>query len=916
MAIVLAILLWLNPIAAPIVFAEELTEPTPTETQPTINSEVTPTPAPVSTIDTGDANAQATTETTANTNQDTVAGTITTPEGGCTPPEGQTTCPNDININNSNTAGVTDETNSSATTGQNQESGAQGDVVVTTGDATAAGTITNKINDNTVTLETTPTSTVEQSTEPTATPTQQSASEGQDKSLNVNNNNEATVGNEANISSQTGQNLASENLGDVQLTTGDALALANILNLLNTNIVGSNFEILLLNILGEQDGDINLNELWKQLEKAQGTDSLTLVGETEFSNLIISVQNQNQANLTNEVNVTAGTGENQANQNNNVNLQTGDATALANVTNIVNTNLLGSKFFFGIINILGSINGNLILPRPETFASQIVLQGLEAGGGPVVFDNQNKADIQDNVGALADSGNNQANNNAGENSLVTGNAQAKANSFSLVNLNIWGNNWFFLMFNNLGNWTGKTMGWSSPGGVETPSEGNQINQTGFNQPTGEGQDVVAENLVSDLTFQNQNQASVRNNIQTSALTGGNQANNNQGDVTMQTGNAKAATNLFNLVNLNILGGRWFMGLVNILGDWSGNAIFAYPDVVVGVASNVGEVTPGQTVEYTLHYKNQGYDEAKDVKVEFELPQGTAMIGDSSGIVPTISGSQYSWLIGTLGMGEEKAFVIKIKINDDFAFGESLSFWSKIIPQVRAAANEKEGRVVVYTSISTQDPESDVANNNSSTTTLVYLPEPSSGGDGGAVVDQRQPKLEISAKNNVNDFVYAADTVSFEVIIKNTGEVPAYNSYFLQKLYNGAPEDFGTVKIELGTIEPGKEGKLTFGIKMADGVVIPDGDYRTIAQVIGEAPNGEKVSSNEARTDFKIKVKNALGNLLEAKAIGKEEEVLGSAVATECPKDKDILPYVLLFLLSSGYITTWGKASLEKKLKLK
>lgn len=75
-----------------------------------------------------------------------------------------------------------------------------------------------------------------------------------------------------------------------------------------------------------------------------------------------------------------------------------------------------------------------------------------------------------------------------------------------------------------------------------------------------------------MSFQNQNQASIMNNIKTSAA------------------------NLFNLVNLNILGSRFFMGIVNILGDWSGNTIFAYHDMAVNLTNGSGQVMVGEITE--------------------------------------------------------------------------------------------------------------------------------------------------------------------------------------------------------------------------------------------------------------------------------------------------------------------------------
>lgn len=883
LSLILAILLVANPAAVRLAFAEEIVEQT----------------TPESTITTGDANASAEVDTTANTNQDTIPGEITTPPGDCAPPEGETSCPEDVTISNDNSAQVSDSAGAGATTGENQITGSSGDATITTGDATASGTIENEINSNTVILE----PSAEPSPEPTVSPEVTPAPE-EGQTLSVENNNEGTVANDASVTASTGENLASENLGDAQILTGDALALANLLNLLNTNIVGSNFEVLILDLLNRENGDINLNELWKLILEANGGDSLVLADGTTLSNLQLLVQNQNQADLVNNVNVSAGTGENQANENENVSIGTGDATALANVTNIVNTNILGSQFFFGVINVLGSFEGNLILPRPERFASQ---ENADGSGSAVIFENQNQAEIQDSVLASAETGENEENDNSGNNLIQTGNAQAMANTFSLVNLNIFQNNWFFLIINNLGNWQGKIFGWQVPSSVEEPAEGSQIFELGLNQPTqGVEEDIQIEQTLPLLTFQNQNQAQVENNIQAQTSTGENQANENQGNAAIRTGNARSLANLFNLVNTNILGGRWFMGLVNVLGDWSGNTIFAYPDVTVGISAGTERVIPGETLNYTLSFVNQGHDEALGVNLVFELPEGLSYVSDTSGLTPSISGQTVSWQIGTLTQGEQGSFTIQVKVSSDFNFSESVSWFSKLIPQAYAAENEKEKSIIVNVQISTLDPESDSGNNSSQTTTVVYQPQVSG-------TDPRQPVLEISAWNNVGEFVYPGDTVTFEITVKNKSDVPSYNTRLVQTLYNGVPEDFGVAEFELGTIEPGRGGKLSFGLKLADDGLLPAGAYYTIAQATGHAPNGNLVSSNEARTNFEIKLK-IISSLFEAKAIEKEKgEILGGE-SSQCPKTEDILPYVLLLLLSSAYILSWTKPKLGKGSK--
>lgn len=912
LSFVLALLLAFNPMVVPLVWAEgEEPQEEPQEeptSEPDSLDEAEMEDGGDSTIITGDAESLAEVETTANTNLDCVPGEISAPEDPCTPPQVGTESPEGVEINNDNFADVSDSATSSATTGDNEIIGASGDALIDTGDATAGASIENEVNTNIALFE--DSGGVVEDNEPST--------------VEIENENDGTLVNQADVLADTGENQANENEGNATIETGDALAYANILNLLNTNIVGSDFEILLLNYLQGHEGDIDLNELWQEI-LGEDEEGLKIVGEDLSSFLI---QNNNLANLLNDVNVVAISGENQANENGqDASINTGDATALANVVNFVNLNLVGSKFFLGVVNIFGEFLGDLILPRPEGF-----MNDESQSSTPFVFQNQNLAEVDDLVEAVAETGTNETNNNGGDSFIGTGNATSKANSFVLVNTNIGLNNWFFLLVNPLGSWLGKIFGWSAPEAVEDSVEDQVVFQLGPDSQNG-GEDGGPEDMSNDdlsqNVVQNQNEAHVENDIHVQASTGQNQASGNDGDAEIETGNARALANLFDFINLNIWGSRWFFGLVNILGDWTGNIFFAYPEIAVTLTNGAERVAPGEIHAYTVSFINQGHDEAEDVVLQLELPEGVIFLGDSSGLTPQVSGRNYVWYIGSLGAGQAGAFQIVVQISPDFSPEESPSLLSKIIPVVHAAESETEREIIATASIGTSDPESDLSNNTASAKTIVYFsiseePGPGeeeskdakddgeeSGGEGG--VDQRLPELEITAWNNVGEFVYPGDTVTFEITIRNTGEVPSYDTYIVQELFNGVPEEsFGTAGFEIGTLEPGKGAKLTFGLKLADDGLLPAGPYYTIAQAFGYAPNGSEVSSNEARTEFEIRLRE-VASVFEARAAGKEEEEILGMSSPECPEcETDILPYVLLMILSLLWLVNFGKMRLKKE----
>ena len=77
-----------------------------------------------------------------------------------------------------------------------------------------------------------------------------------------------------------------------------------------------------------------------------------------------------------------------------------------------------------------------------------------------------------------------------------------------------------------------------------------------------------------------------------------------------------------------------------------------------------------------------------------------------------------------------------------------------------------------------------------------------------------------------------------------------------------------------------------------------GNYYTIAQAYGEADDGTGISSNESRTDFKLKVRFSAG-VTEVLAAEDGEEVLGAeTVVRSCPQDQaNVWPYLMLLVLS-------------------
>jgi len=354
-----------------------------------------------------------------------------------------------------------------------EESGEGGDAVIVTGDAEAGVNIVNIVNTNIINsngwilmlnLFSSFFGDLDLRNAPFDLP------EGCDfcnffGSLNVFNNNEGSIENDVEITATSGANSASANLGSATIFTGNASAGANVINLLNTNIIGSNYLLLTINNFNDWAGDLVLpNKLFFEKFFAQTAGLPNQV----------DVENNNEASVETDGEVGADSGDNEANNNDGGStIVTGDADAAININNEVNSNLFGGASLFILIKVHGNWNGNVFSLPPGAAWEQgpggLTIFGLNLGeegaqtegagdgtGGFSSLDltNNNIGSIKNNLRIFALTGSNQASNNGGSATIVTGDAKAGANVVNFVNTNIVGRNWILALVNIFGDWEG------------------------------------------------------------------------------------------------------------------------------------------------------------------------------------------------------------------------------------------------------------------------------------------------------------------------------------------------------------------------------------------------------------------------------------------------------------------------------
>lgn len=415
--------------------------------------------------------------------------------------------------------------------------------------------------------------------------------------------NSAVITNDMTQSTTTGENSASNNVGSSEIKTGDALTTGTIMTGANTNVAVAEF-----NVIDDYTGDIILDfgtgciancgdgdYLVKNI--GNGSDS-TNNGSIDSTDSDTTYQ-LNDAAVINNMNLSSDSGNNTASRNTggDNSIETGDATTVGNVLTFVNNNLAGNVVF-GVVNIVGNLVGDIILPE-SALASLCggcvptnILAGSTGNGSDstnitdITLDDTdntfqfNDAVIENNLILNAQTGNNDTNRNTGGDMLIeTGDSDIDVQVLNIANSNIVSDQvWWLVIVNEAGNWVGKLFG-APAGSNYAGSSGTQFAEgengeiTAINSGNGSGSTNNASvNQSSNSTLVQSNDAHVVNNIDLSANTGGNEVSNNTGgNSSVKTGDAKVVANLVNFVNNNIVGnGRLVVTFVNVIGSWMGD----------------------------------------------------------------------------------------------------------------------------------------------------------------------------------------------------------------------------------------------------------------------------------------------------------------------------------------------------------
>lgn len=271
---------------------------------------------------------------------------------------------------------------------------------------------------------------------------------------NINSDTDITTNSELtnnlNLKAASGDADVSGNTSAGDAESGNAHAVANVLNLINTIIAANKSFVGTINIYGNLNGDILVSpEFIPQLLGSNATSTNSI--ETSLSASL----DDDQA-IINNIKLSAESGE--ADVSNNTN--GGSATTGTADTNLTVLNLTGREVdaknsLLVFVNVLGKWVG-MIVDAPGATAAAIgsgVTNNKTTINGELTADTNSK--ITNNIDLSAESGDARVTGNTTGGNAKTGNATASANIANISTSTFKLSDWFGVLFINVfGSWVG------------------------------------------------------------------------------------------------------------------------------------------------------------------------------------------------------------------------------------------------------------------------------------------------------------------------------------------------------------------------------------------------------------------------------------------------------------------------------
>lgn len=446
------------------------------------------------------------------------------------------------------------------------------------------------------------------------------------------------------ISSTTPINIETSTSTKDQPTilSGTAVATANILNILNSNFVNSDGNILFSNFT-DSAPTIDLRDSTSTL--ASICNLLRCVGQQG-----VSINLLNDGFIRNAILLSASSGNNNVSNATSSFIKTGDAFAGLNLVNISNANFIDSHYLLVTLNAFNGINGDIIFPNLSNFFPSTKF----ANSTTTVLDkNVGIANIENSATSTSNSGDNTI-FGAANSTIQTGTSTAYTNVFNSINQKLQ-NSKIMIMFRIVGDWNGEIF--NMPNGFSLNRESNNlffINSDNSINNLYSPNDTT--NIKSpSLSIEGTSTSNIINDVALSASSGGNtvdfmgeNASTSNSTALISTGNAFAGANIVNIANQNVISSNWLLAIINIFGNFKGNISFGRPDLWIGSTVKApGVINNGSPLAYKLTIINNGDAPAHNVKLTTKIDSTHQTITDVSVPYTTNKNGDLIMNLGTL-----------------------------------------------------------------------------------------------------------------------------------------------------------------------------------------------------------------------------------------------------------------------------
>jgi uncharacterized repeat protein (TIGR01451 family) len=612
------------------------------------------------------------------------------------------------------------------------------------------------------------------------------------------------------------------------IVSGDSIALANILNIVNTTLVNSSGGFYFSNFFDDVEEAIDFRDY---LAFGSGCGPVACAGGQD-----IRLNVENQAAIDNLIALVATSGGNLIENAGAATIQSGNAYAGLNLINLANTNIIDSQYLVVTVNAFQDVLGDLIFPSLARFFGSALAGGMDT-------EITNAAEIENSISVTGESGGNTA-ENVGNAEIRGGSSNAFVNVLNMLNSSLTGGESMSLRFNFLNPWDGEVFG--APEGLSwlrTEDGGLEFSFGG----SGNGGPVRGGRYAASST------AAVANGITVHAGTGDNSVVNADSAL-ISSGNAYAAANVVNIANTNIIGRNWMLAVVNIFGDFTGDISFGRPDLWVGEQVRVpGTIANGSELTYTISVINNGDAEATAVTVTDAYDEEHLEVVSSSLAYAEGAGDELVWTVPRLGPGEATEIVYQARVRN--ASGET-AITSEVSSRSRETdddISDNRDSVTVYTSRSQREKEEEIE-------------------EKGEEVESIAGVLKLERQTKSATIRETSEIARQQLTVRNAGD-EAIGGVVLHDLLR-SPDGMviGDEPWDIGALQPGEKVLIGYDIHFSDGA--RHGTYGLSTIVTTE--EGERLAFDNGKITLSLLSKiPVIGSVLGA-AVGPAPAVVEPA----------------------------------------